>query len=270
MSTQINLYDLWQERLLQVHEELISTLDRLVGLPHSAIGELWHQQRRGITSLLLLLAGEACHAREEEAQKAAVSIELLMLSTKLLEGIEEGSIISRGQLLAGSYLQTEALSRCADLPAGVVQSYAELCRRLIQRKPRRGAQPDWPEINEHAYLERAYFRSALLAATCGKIGARLGSAASEVEEALTAYGYSLGMALQVQEDLRSVWELPARAGRKVLPACPLDSAPLSIRSARGVMRSYVNKAKRSLSVLPPTLAKCSLLDLTNMLFDQPE
>ncbi|ASS73544.1 hypothetical protein CIG75_00165 [Tumebacillus algifaecis] len=270
MAKCFNLHDPFESRRLVIQEELRTALGRVAGVPHTLLQELLSEQNSGLYALLVMLAGDASLAREEQSLSAAVGTELLMLAIKGQEAMEEGANAARGKLLAGSFLQTEALSLCADLPSGVVQSFAELCRQLQQEKTRRREHQVWPEMTERAYLERAYSRSALFAATCGKVGARLGPATSEVEEALTAYGYSLGMALQVQEDLRLVRALPVRAGRVVMKAQAAGGVPLPMGSARAVMRSYVNKANKSLSVLPPSLAKCLLLDLTTRLFEQSE
>ncbi|TCP52633.1 geranylgeranyl pyrophosphate synthase [Tumebacillus sp. BK434] len=269
MAMCINLHDPFESRLLVIQEELRTALNRVAGVPPSLGEELLSDPKCGLYALLVMLTADAVRAREEEALLAAVSMELLMLAIKGQEAAEDG-MAARSKLLAGSFLQTEALSLCADLPPGVVQSFAELCRQLLVEKTRQ-QNALWPELTERAYLERAYSRSALFAATCGKVGARLGGAASEVEEALTAHGYWLGMALQVQEDLRLVRALPVRAGRAVLQATATGGVvPLPMGSARAVMRSYANKAKKSLSVLPASLAKCMLLDFLNHLFEQPE
>jgi geranylgeranyl pyrophosphate synthase len=270
MAMVMNLHDPLQSRLLVIQEELRSALGGVPGLPQGMSEELLKEPNRNLCGLLVLLFADAVKARTDEAHLAAVSMEMLRVGLKVQEAAEEGASLTRGHLLAGSFLQTQALSLCADLPPSVMQPYAELCKHLLAEKARRRERAVLPELSDREYLERAYSRFALYAATCGKVGARLGDAASEIEEGLTAYGYSLGMALQVQEDLVLLKELPARAGRSVMRKMTVCGMPLPLRSARLLIRSYTTKAKQCLSVLPPSFAKCLLLDLTNALFEQSE
>lgn len=149
----------------------------------------------GLHALLVWLAGEAAEVPHEDLLPAAAAMELLHHAVSVRDERPASVSVAR------------AFSLIAKTTPDSVQSFAELAEQLVTGKWRRHTRVDLWHMTEQAYLEEVYSKSALLLATSCKIGASLGplgSCPSQMREALTAYGYSLGMAWQIQEDLHAL------------------------------------------------------------------
>lgn len=195
---------------LETHAELIRTELRMQ-LQSGPVQADWLEGLLGqgtlsSCGLLLLLAGEAADADHEALLAAAVAMELLGASVRLHDGIPSGPKV---RPLAhapydteeiGDYLLARALRIVSTLPRKSFRTFAELLEGLMDAKIRGGQENTMLHVSEQEYLERTYAKSAVLLATACKMGAGLGSAEASVVEALTAFGYAVGMAWQIRED----------------------------------------------------------------------
>ena len=313
-------------RVQLVQKEMRGILLEARALPEWMVDDLFTEAGNCLRALLVLVAGEAAHAvgdSLDNVMQAAISLELLYWANRLHDLLGDGGLRRRGAwegwtgahggldpVLLGDFLFTRGLTRVAKLPASVFRAFSDLTAQLILEKMYvRDGVFGGLEATEREYLERTYVKSPVILATGCKVGAQLGGCPSEVKEALTTYGYSLGMALQIQQDLQELTKSWARVGTavfynlhdKVLPLPVIHSlqnssvtrkllssrfstlrpvarnsllrcleASGSIAYTLEVARSYLNKARASLSVVPASEAKGLLLHLVDTLTEQME
>ena len=311
-------------RLQLVQKEMRTILLSSRALPEWMVDDLFTEAESCLRALLVLVAGEAANAARESldnVMQAAISLELLYWANRLHDLTGDEGLRRRGAwegwtgahggfdpVLLGDFLFTRGLSQVAKLPASVFRAFSKLTAQLILEKVHvRDGVFGGLETTEREYLERTYAKSPMILAIGCKVGAQLGGCPSEVKEALTAYGYSLGMALQIQQDLQDLMQSGARVGTavfynlhdKVLPLPVIhslqnSSAMRKLLSARfsalrpvarnsllrcleasgsieytlEVARSYLNKARASLSAVPASEAKGLLLHLVDTLTEQ--
>jgi geranylgeranyl diphosphate synthase type I len=71
------------------------------------------------------------------------------------------------------------------------------------------------DVGVEECLQMAAGKTAALMACSASIGARLGAAAADVVQALEAFGYQLGLAFQLVDDLLGIWGATASTGKPV-------------------------------------------------------
>jgi len=159
-------------------------------------------------------------------------------------------------------------------------------------------------IDKQRYYQLIGGKTAELTSASCEIGAELAGASQRVCEALRQYGYSLGMAFQIADDYLDIWGEPDRVGKTLgsdllqgkatLPLIRLleQSSPQEVEEIERIIRgpierrltlmlprldqsdakqytldvahSFVREARDALSLLPPTTARESLLQLAEM------
>jgi octaprenyl-diphosphate synthase len=201
-----------QPRLEAVQREIRRIIESDFGLIARVNGHLLQMQGKLFRPTLLLLAEEACEARDARAEALAAVIELIHLATLVHDDSVDHSVLRRGMptinalfshqvsVIMGDYLYSRAvveLTRLGDLePLRVLSrvtnemTVGEM-RQLLAHEPLRFTE------EEYDLLIRAKTASLLSAACeCGAL--RAGPAE---REALRRFGELLGMAFQIVDDL---------------------------------------------------------------------
>ncbi len=184
--------------------------------------------------LLCLLAAEAVGGEWERVLPAAAAVELVHNFSLIHDDIEDRSSLRRGQptvwrlwgvpqaLNAGDALFTLARSALLRLcrygfPAETVLEAIALLDRAVLRLCE-GQYLDLSfegrlDVDEAAYLEMIAAKTAALLEAASELGAFLGGGDAAMIAALRSYGYALGMAFQVQDDILGVWGQEERTGK---------------------------------------------------------
>jgi geranylgeranyl pyrophosphate synthase len=212
------------EALARVDERLLASLRPAASFFEPVRGQLTGGKR--LRPLLLLI----CAQREAEALPPLAlilgsAVELVHLASLMHDDVLDGAperrglpsapaaLGSRRAVLAGDYLAAAAYQEvaAADLPeAGAALSNAVLRMTAAEVT---GALRVGELLSEAEYLDLIAGKTAALFATA----ARLGAMAAEHDEAVlagvTAYGESLGMAFQIQDDLLDLYGDADRLGK---------------------------------------------------------
>jgi octaprenyl-diphosphate synthase len=175
---------------------------------------------------LVLLAAQACGSVTHQVRLAAVSMELLQVSTLLHDDVIDQSVIRRGvasvnarwnnetAVLMGDILFTQALStmlETASLP--VMKIAAAQTRRMIEGEVHARDQRRSPDFTEDNYLDLISRKTASLLSLATEAGARLSDANDEQIKSLACYGNDLGMAFQIVDDVLDVVGNPSIVGK---------------------------------------------------------
>lgn len=195
---------------------------------------------------LVWLAGEAVGVEEREGgypglcpqvemhlAQASAAMELLGWVAQLHGDVSSTPATNPlDQLLAGDVFYAKSVALAASLPGEILVLFADLACHLAVDRLRLRERSTVASRSVREELELAFAKSGRWLATCCRVGALLVASSDPLEEALTAYGFSLGMALHLE-----TLAAPRRE----------DISPL--------IASYRKQASLYLSRLPESVAK---------------
>lgn len=210
-----------------------------------------------VRPVFCLLSCETCGGDWEQALPAAAAVELIHNFSLIHDDIEDGDDTRRGRptlwavwgipqaLNAGDALFAlayQALFRLQDrgVSPGTVLSALQVlnlaCIRLTEGQFLDIRFETQDDISVDEYIAMAAWKTAeLLAAAC-ELGALVADAPPDLRQRLRRFGYHVGLAFQMQDDILGIWGDPAvtgkpvgsdlRRGKKTLPIlCAMEREP---------------------------------------------
>ena len=292
-----------EERLRDLANTSIPELEPL--LEHA----LSHGGKR-VRPALTLLAADSFPLSGDNPIKMATGVELLHLATLIHDDTVDDADTRRGRpsvsgrwgkevaVLLGDYLfATSATLVCDTGNLRVVRRFAETIMELASGELIEYFNTYNPKQELDRYYDRIYRKTASLFRTACETGAVLSAANEDQIQALSSYGYNVGMAFQVVDDLLDILGDESELGKPVgndlkqgvltLPSIMLmqrypgenpianlfknrDSGPQVetaldmiknssiIDDCFGIIRDYCDRAIDSLNCLPPGESRDSL------------
>jgi len=178
-----------------------------------------------IRPLMVLLTAAACGADWQSALPAAAAVELVHNFSLVHDDIQDNSPKRRGRdttwvkwgapmaINVGDALfvmSNQALIALKDHhPAETVVRVAEIlhntCLDLTRGQFLDMSYEERTDLKVEDYWPMISGKTAALLSACCQIGAVLGGADGEKEEAYRSYGHYLGLAFQVQDDILGIW-----------------------------------------------------------------
>jgi octaprenyl-diphosphate synthase len=244
----------------------------------------------------------------------AAAVELLHVATLIHDDTVDNSDLRRGKatvsnlwgqhaaVLFGDYVfATSATFVCDTGNVRVIRRFSETIMDLASGELIEYFSAFDTEEARRLYDERIYRKTASLFCTSAETGAILGGAPEPQVQALRSYGYNIGMAFQIMDDLLDVQGDSAVMGKpvgndllqgvltlptiKLMERYPADNPVKSLFEDRNqdgrlqqaleminnspiidecytVVRGYCDAASTALETLPDTLARRSLLDIS--------
>lgn len=200
--------------LAEVESCILSVLKTRQKVLSSAIKELLESGGKRLRPALLLLSGKFGSFDKEKLIPLAASIEILHMATLIHDDIIDDSKLRRGAptvqarwgkdtaVFTGDFLLARAFSLITQKTSlenlqtlsRVIKSICE--GEIDQFNDRFNMDTTIPQ-----YLKRIGRKTALLFALSCKVGAHESGCSSKIQRALWKYGYSLGMAFQLTDDL---------------------------------------------------------------------
>ena len=270
-----------------------------------------------IRPAITLLAADFYPHQPENPITMAAAVELLHVATLIHDDTVDNSDLRRGKatvssvwgrnvaVLFGDYVfATSATFVCDTGNVRVIRRFSETIMDLASGELIEYFSAFDAKQARALYDERIYRKTASLFCTAAETGAILGGAPEPQTQALLAYGYNIGMAFQIMDDLLDVQGDAAELGKPVgndlqqgvltLPAIMLmerypEDNPIEelfkdrgqdgklqevldmindstiIKDCYAVIRQYCETASRSLGDLPDCPSRRSLLDLSGYL-----
>jgi geranylgeranyl pyrophosphate synthase len=144
----------------------------------------------------------------------AAAIESLHTSTLVHDDVIDGAFLRRGKstlnavwtpsstIMAGDFFFARAAGLVADTEhPRVISLFAQALQVIVDGELRQAfSARDWSQPKE-SYYERIYGKTAALFELATRSPAALGNAPAAPEEALRSFGYHLGMAFQIVDDI---------------------------------------------------------------------
>ena len=210
--------------LNEVEEQLKSQVASSHAFMQQAARYLMDAGGKRFRPMLVALTAHLGEADRPEIPQAGVVVELVHLATLYHDDVIDEATARRGavsanarwdntvSILTGDYLFARASELSADLGVEVTrimaQTIAQLCEgQIMEVQGSAGAlPPDVPRLDptvEH-YLRVIGGKTASLIASSCRLGALLSGCTSEEVEAATVYGWNVGLAFQLSDDLLDI------------------------------------------------------------------
>jgi octaprenyl-diphosphate synthase len=223
-----------------------------------------------IRPIILLLSNKAAGGCEADALKEAVAIELLHTESIIHDDIIDDETIRRGKPVFYVVYGFNTSLLTADFVFGIILSIASKSKKNVAEDLASAAlqmcegeilemkvEADDSEVPLEKYLLIVSKKTASLFEAAAKIGAKLASADEKVVEALSKYGFNIGIAYQIQDDILD-WNNGSKIARRVKVGDGDARKTLAEIAAK-----YANEAKMNLKDLPDCEAKQILYDIAD-------
>jgi len=195
----------------------------------TAIGQYLHASGgKRLRPALLLLAARACGSQEEMAIRLGAVVELIHTATLIHDDVIDSAEIRRGRpstnsrwgnqisVLAGDWLYMQAFSlslrersfHILDLLTNLTQMMVEGELLQLDHLGRIGLTPE-------DYYDLVNRKTACLFSVCGRLGAVVAGADARLESRLGDYGWNLGVAFQLVDDILDFTSSSTTLGKPV-------------------------------------------------------
>ena len=224
----ISIYAPVVTQLAQVEEQLRELCRTDIADLDPLLDYALHSGGKRVRPALTLLAAEF---REHERQRSlimAAAVELLHLATLIHDDTVDNAGLRRGKptinklygnhvaVLLGDYLfATSATFVCDTEVIRVIRRFSETIMELASGQLIEFFTTFDPSKARRLYDERIYRKTASLFCTSAESGAILSGAPENQVQALRHYGYNVGMAFQIVDDLLDVQGDTAEVGKPV-------------------------------------------------------
>lgn len=175
-----------------------------------------------------LVAGKTCNYNMERLMPLAMALELIHMASLVHDDVIDDAYTRRGlptvkanwgnqvSIYAGSYLFAQSLqliARCND--PEVSRILADISVKMVEGEIQQIVSANNPQQTIRDYFYRIKRKTALLIAASCELGAVVCGAPDYHIHALERYGYYLGMAFQITDDILDFTASPEQLGKPV-------------------------------------------------------
>jgi len=225
-----------------------------------------------IRPIILLLSAESIGRNDVEPLSAAIAIELLQTESLIHDDILDEEILRRDRPAFHIKYGLGASILTADFVFGIILDIAlrykdkrvgkelsSVALRMCDGEFRElKIDPKIYRLSWEEYLNLISQKTASLFEASAKIGGIIGGGANNEIKALSSYGYFLGLAYQLQDDLLD-WNKKDKASNALNIKKDFDKRSY----LKKMSETYIIRAKQKLNLLSNTKAKEHLFDLAD-------
>ena len=166
-----------------------------------------------IRPALVLLSSHYGSGSGPEVIRLATAVEILHLATLVHDDLIDCSANRRGKatvnrvwgsntaILAGDYLYALFLEHTAGFQKSILASLAGSLRNMVKAELLQLQLLNNCDLSEKDYVARTYLKAGSFLSCCSRLGAELTGAPEKVRRALERYGWFMGIAFQIKDDL---------------------------------------------------------------------
>jgi octaprenyl-diphosphate synthase len=312
-----------KDDLDDIEKALADNLNPYLDLVSEVAGHILFSGGKRLRPLLMVLSARVCGYNGDYEKTFSTALEYLHAATLLHDDVVDEATLRRGKpaahskwgtsitVLVGDYLLARALSISAATDRlRIVQILAELTENMSQGEVHQLMRKGDINLTEAEYKEVIRRKTAMLFEAACRVSAILADATEEQEAALSEYGYKLGIAFQMADDLFDYTletsefgkEVGAdlREGKLTLPViyalkqassgdrhimieiiqnqnfAEADFKTLTdllekyggLTYTRNTAASYINNAKKALTVFDPSPTKNTMLDIADYVLNR--
>ena len=224
----IAIYAPVQEGLAQVEDKLLALRDTTIPELEPLLNHVLSHGGKRVRPALTLLTANFFPLDSENPVNMATGVELLHLATLIHDDTVDDADLRRGNssvssrwgkqvaVLFGDYLFAASATLVCDTGnLRVVRRFAENIMELASGEIIEYFSAFNPRQEMTRYYDRIYRKTASLFCTAAETGAVLSGADEEQVQALRSYGYNIGMAFQVVDDLLDLQGQEGELGKPV-------------------------------------------------------
>ena len=217
-----------QEDLQLVEQSLENEIKSAFGLASEVIDMILGARAKRIRPATLLLVSRIFGYQGERAVNLSAALEMVHSSTLLHDDVVDESIERRGErsawnafgsklsILTGDYLFARALVRLSSDPNPLVwKEVSYLVERLCQGELIQLSNVRNVDMTTETYFEIIERKTAHFFEACCALGGILGGLTVNQLDELRRFGFSLGMAFQITDDLLDYMGDPLALGKPV-------------------------------------------------------
>ena len=200
--------------LVKIEAALHNNLKPHLSLVKDIAGHLLFSGGKRIRPLLMILSARLCQYEGDDAVNFSTIFEYLHAATLLHDDVVDEAVLRRGKpaahtqwspsrvILTGDFLLARSLSLAAStgIPA-LISVMAGITEEMSQGEIEQMEQTGNAALTEAQYMTVIQRKTAVLLQGACRSGAILAKAGKEQETALDAFGYHLGIAFQMADDL---------------------------------------------------------------------
>jgi octaprenyl-diphosphate synthase len=192
-------------------------------------GYVLRKKGKRLRPALVLLTSRLFSPGSEESVFLASLVELLHTASLIHDDIVDNAGVRRGKesvhtkwgpnitVLLGDYLYIKSIGlSLQSRHERVIRLLADVSARMVEGELDEYARSGDLKITEDQYLDIVENKTAVLFGACCRIGAILGLASPEEEEAVSTYGLNLGKTFQIVDDLLDITGDARILGKPVL------------------------------------------------------
>ena len=164
--------------------------------------------------LLMVLSARICGYKMNSDKTFSIMFEYLHAATLLHDDLVDEATLRRGKpvahsiwgnsitVLVGDFLLARALSIAADTGhLNVIKIISEITENMSQGEIHQLMRKGQPDLSEEEYMEIIQNKTAILFKGACQVSAVIADAPEKEEKAISNYGFNLGIAFQMIDDL---------------------------------------------------------------------
>lgn len=200
--------------LKAIEKALAENLNPHFDLVSQVAGHILFAGGKRLRPLLMVLCARLCGYSGNQAARYSTIFEYLHAATLLHDDLVDDADMRRGRLVAnqrwdnptavltGDFLLARGLSIAADTGlCTVIRTIAQITEYMSQGEIRQLEKKGDITLTEDAYLDVIRCKTAVLFQGACRTGALVAGAGTDTVQALTDFGYHLGVAFQMADDL---------------------------------------------------------------------
>lgn len=208
------IYRTLESDIAMVEEGLESAIDIDVPLLYDTSTHLLKAGGKRIRPLFVLLSGHFGQYNRESLSKIAISLELIHMATLVHDDVIDNALTRRGEMTVkskwdnkiamytGDYILSKGLIIVSDFTdASVHRVLSNAIFEMVKGEIEQIRELYQTTISLQQYLRRIKRKTALLISISCQLGALVSSASQAVTTQLQKFGYYVGMAFQITDDI---------------------------------------------------------------------
>jgi octaprenyl-diphosphate synthase len=208
------ILDLVENDLEKIEVTLKENLNPHIDMVSKIASHILFSGGKRLRPLIMVLASRICDYKGDYSHTCSVIFEYLHAATLLHDDLVDEATLRRGQrvahlvwdnptaVLAGDFLLARSLSLAAETNRpDVIKTVAQITEYMSQGEIYQLARKGALDLSEKEYMEIIKCKTAVLFQGACRVGALIANAPAKKEKALSDYGFNLGIAFQMVDDL---------------------------------------------------------------------
>ena len=222
-----SMFDVIKDDLAQLEEELLAISQTPTMLITQIGTHLVKAGGKRLRPALYFLAAHSRGEKVENLQSLAIALELIHMATLVHDDVIDEASTRRGiptanvkwgnqmSVLTGDYMFAKAFALVAEhrCQKEVLRSLSDVICSLSEGEIIQNSEAFDPKQTEEEYAERIAKKTAYFIAASCELGAIVAKHSAAEIEALKEYGYCLGMAFQVTDDILDITASSEQLGK---------------------------------------------------------